>query len=107
MDIGELDQRITLQAPPVAQDALGAPTGAWTDVCTVWARVRGLTGREFFEAQQMQMEGSYKFVIRYRVVNPIWRIVWNGQFFEQQAPASLMMGRKEFLELRGGQVRGN
>ena len=46
MDIGKLQTRGMLQSPPAAKDALGQPTGAWTDVATIWVNVMGLTGLE-------------------------------------------------------------
>jgi SPP1 family predicted phage head-tail adaptor len=50
MHIGALNRKVTIQAPPTAQDALGQPTGAWTSVATVYANIRHLNGTETIKA---------------------------------------------------------
>lgn len=42
----EWNIRGRLQSPPTAQDDIGQPTGDWTDVATIWANARSLTGLE-------------------------------------------------------------
>lgn len=46
MDIGTLNRRIVIEAPPSGQDALGQPTLTWTTVDTVWASIINLSGIE-------------------------------------------------------------
>ena len=80
IDPGELKERVTLQSRSVAQDAYGQDTITWTTVATVWARVRPLSGREFFAAAQTQQEQTIKAVIRYRAdILHTWRLVWQGR----------------------------
>ena len=76
IDPGELTERVTLQSRSVAKDAYGQDTITWTDVATVWARVRAVSGREFFAAAQVQQEQSVKVVIRRRAdVAATWRLL--------------------------------
>ena len=46
MQAGTLNRRVTLQAPGTTQDELGQPITGWTDVATVWASVRHVSGLE-------------------------------------------------------------
>ena len=80
VDPGELTERVTLQSRSTAQDAYGQATITWTDVATVWARVRAVSGREFFAAAQVQQEQSVKVVIRKRAdVAGTWRLLWQAR----------------------------
>lgn len=77
VDPGELTERVTLQSRSVAKDAYGQDTITWIDVATVWARVRAVSGREFFAAAQVQQEQTVKVLVRYRTdVQTTWRMVW-------------------------------
>lgn len=66
MDIGAMRDRVTIQAPSDAQDALGEPVDAWTDVATVWATVGDVSGREYLAADAAQNKAQTKIFIRYR-----------------------------------------
>ena len=78
-DAGALTERITLQSRPTGQDELGAETGSWSDVATVWAQAEPLRGREYFAAGQMQNAADVRFRLRYRAgVLPSMRVLWRG-----------------------------
>lgn len=80
IDPGQLTERVTLQSRSVVKDAYGQDTITWTDVATVWARVRALSAREFFVAAQVQQEQTLKVMIRQRTdVQPTWRLLWQGR----------------------------
>jgi SPP1 family predicted phage head-tail adaptor len=102
VDPGELTERVTLQSRSTAQDAYGQATITWTDVATVWARVRPVSGREFFAAAQVQQEQTVKVLVRYRTdVLPTWRLVWQGRAHD--ITGVLPIGREwtEILCLQG------
>lgn len=103
MELGELDQRITFQERAPGQDALGQANGAWQNIAvrpTVWARARGITGRERFVSGQMQAEAPVTFWIRFRSdINTTMRVLWNGQPHEMVAPPSRVKGSTRWLEL--------
>lgn len=98
MNIGQLDQRVTLQARSVVTDALGQDTITWVDVATVWAQCQSVRGREFFAAAQVQQEQTVKVRIRYRAdITPLHRLVWQGRAHD--ITGVVPVGRKEMLEL--------
>ena len=97
---GRLDQRVTLQEPSTAVDALGQRVESWVDVATLWARAQPLRGREFFAAGQMQSEASVKFTIRWRAgVTGAMRVLWRGVPHALVAEPMDVDGRREALEL--------
>lgn len=64
---GELRRRVTIQQNNgTTTDSEGIPIENWVDVVTVWARVRDLSGREYFAARQVQAEVTTEITIRYR-----------------------------------------
>lgn len=65
MRIGDLKQRITFQEFTVTTNENGFEEKAWRDICTVWAAVSHLFGREYYEAAAVQAEETVKFTIRY------------------------------------------
>lgn len=67
MQIGKLDKRITLQNRSSTLDDYGQPINTWSDVATVWANIKPLTGRE--KAQTMMVDSilTHRITIRYRV----------------------------------------
>lgn len=77
----DLDRRITIQAPPSAQDELGAPSGDWTDVLSLESGKRRLNSDERFPAQQMIATATDEFLTRFTptALDPSMRIkhtVW-------------------------------
>ena len=95
---GDFDQRVTLQSRNTAKDAYGQDTITWTDVCTVWAQVQALRGREFFAAAQVQQEQTVKVRIRYRSdVLTTWRLVWQGR--NHDITGAIPVGRNDMLEI--------
>ena len=74
-----MDQRVTVRAPSVAEDALGQRIAGWTDVCTGWAQVQPLRGREFLAADGMQSEATVRFRLRYRAgITSAMQVVWGS-----------------------------
>lgn len=66
MRIGDLDTRVTIQQKIVTTDPEGLVTETWNDIATVWANLRGLRGREFFQAAAVNAENTVMVTIRYR-----------------------------------------
>ncbi|AXM88461.1 head-tail adaptor protein [Anoxybacillus ayderensis G10] len=55
----------------------------WTDVKTVWAMIKTLQGREYYEAAATQNENTVRFVIRYTSgITPDMRIKYKDRAFE-------------------------
>lgn len=77
---GDLDQRVTIQAPADIPDGQGGVTKGWADVATVWAKVRPVSGRERAAAGQIEAAALYRVTIRRRAdVTAACRVVWNGK----------------------------
>lgn len=82
MTIGTLDNRITIQSETRTADDYGGAALAWTDVATVWANVRPLTGREHGNMGAVEAPAVYRFTIRRRGgLTEGMRISWNSQAF--------------------------
>lgn len=84
IDAGKLDQRVTVNAPSTRTKGSGAAALTWgTTVCTVWARVRGLSARDLMQAQQANVLATHSIQIRYRDdVRDTHRVTWRGQVME-------------------------
>lgn len=63
--VGQLDRRVFVEEPPDPTDAdniteAGEVSGDWTKFATKWAAIEPLTGRELFQAQQVQSEVTHR-----------------------------------------------
>jgi SPP1 family predicted phage head-tail adaptor len=65
LDIGKLNKRVTFRAPAPGSDAIGQTTQKYKDYATVWATVKALRGGEYYEAQKVRPEKTYKVTVRY------------------------------------------
>ena len=76
---GELDQRILIETPATAVDALGQDARSWTYLAEPWAAVRypKNPGREFLQGEY-RAERIVMFVIRWRELNSAMRVTWKG-----------------------------
>lgn len=66
MRAGRLNRNVTIQRRVETQNATGEVVWTWVDVCSVWAEIAAVTGREFFGAQQIQSSVTHAITIRYR-----------------------------------------
>lgn len=90
--------RIERNAP--TRSARGAEVDVWTEVATVRAAVLPLTGREFYAAQQVNAEITYKVRLRYRAdVTSGCRLVWRSQVLEVVGPPVNVESRNRELVL--------
>lgn len=69
-DPGKRRHRVTFQRFTGTRDGFGDPLLGeeenWTDVITLWAAVKPLSGREFYAAEQSQSEVTHKIDCRYK-----------------------------------------
>lgn len=83
LNLGRLDQRITLQRRVPNQRPSGENKYTWENLPTrpeEWAEANPMKGREYFAAMQMQVEDPVAFRIRYRAdLDATMRILWRGQ----------------------------
>lgn len=87
ISIGELKQRVTLQYRTRVQDSSGSWTDTWTDWKTnVPARIRPISGREYYVSSKPQSTVSHEIAIRYLAgVKPAYRISWGSRTFDIDA----------------------
>ncbi|AMQ19662.1 phage head closure protein [Geobacillus sp. JS12] len=87
MDPGLFRHRITFQQyDENATNENGFPledSQRWQDVKTVWAMIKTLQGREYYQAATTQNESTVRFVIRYTTgINPDMRIKYKDRIFD-------------------------
>lgn len=76
MRAGDLDRRITIQKPSTEQDEWGQRANEWSDVCSVWASISDISGREYVSASAERSEISTRIIIRERSgINASMRVV--------------------------------
>lgn len=79
MRIGDLDKRITLQAPTLAPDSMGGFTTTYVDITTVWAKAWTVSSSDQQQGGQAGLIRVQKFCIRFRtVLKSAWRIRWDS-----------------------------
>ena len=79
MRAGELNERITLQSLAETIDR-GALQQAYTDECTIWAKIISQKGTEALQAARTNARATVRVCIRYREeVTTKWRMKWQGQ----------------------------
>lgn len=84
MKAGQLRELIAVEQKSVTRSSIGEEQVIWVPVLSgVHARVRALSGREFFAGQQMQDSVDYQVTIRYRTgLTRDMRIAWRGQHLD-------------------------
>ncbi|WP_418750274.1 phage head closure protein [Frisingicoccus sp.] len=63
--IGEWKERITIQRSTAGTDKAGNHVLSWEDFYTCWAYVNNLSGKEYWEAAQVNAQKDIFFLIRY------------------------------------------
>lgn len=81
--IGSLRHRITILKPVITYDNIGQEVESWQEVATVWASVEPLSGKEYFNAQQINSEISTKITLRYlKFLLPHWVVQFGQQRYD-------------------------
>ena len=87
MRAGSLRHRVRIQQLVIARTTTGSTGSDWADLCTVWAEVKGVSGRAFLAASAEQSEVTFDIRIRYRDdVMARMRVVHKAQTLEIVAP---------------------
>lgn len=77
-----LKHRITIQEISNKKNTFGEVVGQVTDIQTVWAEIRPVTGKSFFSSKQINSEITHQITIRYTYVKPSHIIKFNDRKFE-------------------------
>ena len=100
--LGELRQRLVIEAERPASDAGGGQSDPWADpivVATVWGKVEPLSGGERLRAMQIEDRLSHRIVIRHRPgITPAMRVRFGSRVFNIRAAIN-REERDRFLEL--------
>jgi SPP1 family predicted phage head-tail adaptor len=67
MDIGKFDKRITLQSRSATLDDYGQQINSWSDVATIWANIKPISGREKLRSMAIESELTHTVAVRYDV----------------------------------------
>jgi len=104
--IGDLRHHIEIGRYAAGQDQYGDPLlKTWQRVAAIWASVEGLTGNQYFQAQQTVDQSDHKVIIRYRQGIEQGMIVRHaGREFRIKAVLD-KDGRRRFLELLCKEVK--
>lgn len=98
--IGDLDQRLSLEAPVDTPDDIGGVTRAWTPVDAIWARVTPLAGGEQFAGEREESQLTHRVLIRWRPdVTGAMRLRQGSRIFIIHAALD-WDGRRRFLLLQ-------
>ena len=99
MQAGRLNRRCQLQSPSQSVDELGQPIPGWTDVATVWASIRHLSGVESIKADAAVSTVKASIRIRWRTgLNAGMRVVHDAQVYSIEAVLPDVGGR-EYVDL--------
>ena len=78
LNAGDLRERIGIWRRSVTVKS-GITSESWEMLCSAWARVEPLSGREYFQTAAVNRENSIRFTIRYRAdVTAEMTIRWRG-----------------------------
>jgi SPP1 family predicted phage head-tail adaptor len=58
-------ERITIQVIAQTADGQGGYSDAWSTFATLWAKIEQVSGKEAYQAMQIESPAVYKMTIRY------------------------------------------
>ena len=87
IDIGRLDKRVTIQSRVTTKDVYGEESTTWNDVCTVWASIKPIGGREKLRSGAVGASISTTIAVRYRasLADPLtvagYRVLYSSRIY--------------------------
>ena len=104
MNPGELRHRIRLQKLETVVNENGFEEEEWIDHKKVWASIKNLHGREYFEAAAVQKENTVKFIIRYLPgIDTSMKILFKGKNYDITSIDNIRYENK-YIEIKGVEV---
>jgi SPP1 family predicted phage head-tail adaptor len=99
MEIGKLNRLVTIQQQSTTQDAAGQPAPTWSDLASVWANIRYLSGMETIKAGAEMAVAKASIRIRFRSdVTAAMRVSIGETVFQIKAVMPDEAGR-QFVDL--------
>ena len=81
--VGKLRQRLHLESSTPTRNSVGEEVDNWEAYDVVWGEVVPLSGRELFQARQVEAEVTHRVTIRYRDgVSPKHRVIHKNRTLE-------------------------
>ena len=104
MNPGELRHRITFQTLETAVNENGFEVEEWVDFKILWASIKNLHGREYFQAAAVQKENTVKFIIRYfDGLDTSMKILFKGKHYNITSIDNIRYENK-FIEIKALEV---
>ncbi len=104
MDIGSMRHRITILNAAKVSNENGFEETQLVEVMTVWASIKNLHGKEYFEAARIQKESMVKFVIRYVIgIDETMQIRFRDRLFNIESIDNIRYENR-FIEINGMEV---
>ncbi|MCO7443170.1 phage head closure protein [Enterobacter hormaechei] len=86
MRAGGLRNRVTIRVFTTDRDSTGQVIQVWEDGETIWAEVKGISGRELIAAGAEMSEVTFRMWVRYRYdVTSASRIIWKQKGHDAKA----------------------
>lgn len=99
-----LRHRVAILRKQTGTDPDGYPIEEWVPVSYIWAEVKPIAGREYFQAAAIQAQHQVRFTMRYRKdITSDMRLQYDGQEYEIKAILDLG-GRRTWLQIMGEAV---
>ena len=101
---GQLNRKITISEPVLADDGYGGDDETWSTVYTPWARIKPKSGGEKMHAQRLDATGLASIVIRYRAgLSETMKVTYAGKDYQIRSIIDIEEAHKwiELLVERG------
>jgi len=80
---GRLNKQITIQQVTETKNSFGEVSEAWSTYNTVWAEIKPISGKEYFNAESVQSEVTHKIKTRYLSgITTKMRISYDSRVFD-------------------------
>jgi SPP1 family predicted phage head-tail adaptor len=100
VDIGKLRHRVQIQSSTDAQDGYGEQQKIWATEENVFASIEPIRGREWLEAQQVNLELTHRIIIRHTTnATAKNRIKFGDRIFDIAAPPINIEEKNIYQEL--------
>lgn len=109
MRIGQWRQRIVIQKNRMRKDKDGNQRNEWEGYFTCWAYANNLSGKEYWEAAQVNQEESLFFLVRYckelkDLDSTKYRILFRGDIYNITL-VDFMQFQNKVIKLRAERVK--
>jgi len=106
MFAGDLNKRITIEAPTRISDGMGGYTESFTAIATVWAKKTTHRSDEAVQAMATTGTAIHNFRIRYRTdVKSSWRIKEGNAYMAIIGPP-IEVERRKWLDITAKEATG-